>query len=125
MLRTVTMVEVLQFFAIVYYMGHVRLPSKEVYCSQSNTCKSHFVLRNMAKSRFQYLWRSISLIAPEPGEDEGDSDGDEMTENEMEVEKEASKRGGNGKPRPSFIPSMTSPIASASGSASRTASKSR
>eukprot|EP00977_Amphora_coffeiformis_P020704 scaffold8426_cov99-Amphora_coffeaeformis.AAC.1 len=99
----VTRAEILRFFAIYYYMGLVRLPSRKDYWRGS--IDGFWPLQQpcltLSRDRFDYIWRNFHLVGgtiipdddvdsdDESEEDVADTDGtsdNEQEEDEVEVE---------------------------------------
>lgn len=87
----VTEEEILRFLAVYYYMGVVRLPSKEDYFRQEpDFWPVHAAIANLSYKRFKYIWRTIHLTQTDEGVDVEEPDlppdSDEQPEEDNEEE---------------------------------------
>ena len=76
-----TLKDVYHFFAIIYYMGVIRLPEKDDYWSTEPLMPVHELCHQhgMTRNRFRFLWRHIHLSVVQNTE-EDDEDEDERQE---------------------------------------------
>ena len=96
--------EILHFFAIVYYLGMVPMPSKYDLWATDDVLPSHSIAteNGMTRDRFKYLWRNISFHEVGEGGDAdgagGDSSSDD-TEEEADDELDGDANESEGGPR--------------------------
>lgn len=64
---------VLHFFAILYYMGIVRWPSKRDYWSGDPMLSDHQAVRGMNRLMFEFIWRYIHFLGASNDEPSGSS----------------------------------------------------
>ena len=60
----ITYGDVLQFLAVVLYMGVVKLPSKEDYWNNTGMWPKHFPCEHFPYTRFKNVWTNIHLTRP-------------------------------------------------------------
>ena len=76
--RPFTMGEMYHFLAITYYMGVVRLPSKDDYWSTNKWMPSHPICTKfgMHRMRFKFLWRHLHVECDDEDNDNDSAAGD-------------------------------------------------
>ena len=88
--KPITRGDLLHMFAIIYFMGYTRLPSREDYWRKPDDIHVRYPLcvgRGMSWRRFYYLWRHCSF-SPNKSDDsssteeEGDTEEDENVSDE-------------------------------------------
>ena len=63
--------DIYQFFAILYFMGYHKLPSKSDYWEDNKgltPCSPVCIQRGMSFRKFQFIWRNIYAITPQENE---------------------------------------------------------
>uniref|UniRef100_A0A7S4J171 PiggyBac transposable element-derived protein domain-containing protein n=1 Tax=Odontella aurita TaxID=265563 RepID=A0A7S4J171_9STRA len=62
--RAVTEADIIKFFALIYYLGVVKLPDKRDLWSTHSQLPVHSLAseNSMTRDRFQYVWRNISFV---------------------------------------------------------------
>lgn len=69
--------EILRFLAIYYYMGIVKLPNKRDYWrNDTSFWPQHSIVQSLSRTRFEYIWRNIHLVASTEVDEEADVDED-------------------------------------------------
>ncbi len=91
-----TLKDVFHFFAIIYYMGIVRLPEKDDYWSMEPLMPVHDICHKygMTRNRFRFLWRHLHLnVDNVTGDDvrneENDNDDEAIEDRDNEGDDEA------------------------------------
>jgi len=86
--KKVTKSTILRFFAIIYYMGVVRLPSKEDYfeaTEDDDFWPEHPAIK-LSYSMFRYMWRNFHMTYHNDSSDEGDIGRDDDVDEDFEDE---------------------------------------
>ena len=75
--------ELLRFFAIYYYMGLVRLPSRRDYWKGGNDgfWPAHHPCMALSRERFEYIWRNLHFVGGGDGPDEESNVDEEQSDN--------------------------------------------
>jgi hypothetical protein len=90
-IKEVTLAEMFHFFAVIFYMGLVRLPAKEDYWRDDpSVWPSHPPCVALSSKRFKYIWRVLHLTQREEMVDVEDPilDEEEVMESDTELEAE-------------------------------------
>lgn len=81
--------DIIQFFAIMYYMGYAKLPSKEDYWDDqggltppSPVCTQ----RGMSYRKFQFIWRNLYAVTPQGSDEPTEETVDGLPEEPTEAE---------------------------------------